>query len=58
MSAPILDQSTAEGRDIMALIQMMTSELHAGAGCLQPGGIRVPFELQPPVSQTDRRKPP
>lgn len=30
MGAPILDQSTAEGRDIMALIQMMTSELHAG----------------------------
>lgn len=30
MGAPILDQSTAEGRDIMALIQMMTSELQAG----------------------------
>lgn len=33
MGAPILDPSTTEGRDIMALIQMMTSELHAGAGC-------------------------
>lgn len=58
MDAPILDPSTTEGRDIMALIQMMTSELHAGAGCLQPGGIHVPFELQPPVSQADRRKLP
>lgn len=58
MGAPILDPSTTEGRDIMALIQMMTSELHAGAGCLQPCGIHVPFELQPPVSQADRRKPP
>ena len=25
---------------------------------LQPGGLYVPFELQPPVSQADRRKPP
>ena len=30
MGAPILDPSTTEGRDIMALIQMMTSELQAG----------------------------